>query len=258
MILIDRIKNDPSMGALWKQMPSGLIPLRIHHDVVKLALELAARDGDKLVASANQLFMPAGDCWFEWPMEEGDMGMLFFGSKGSVQCGHGLFHAWRHKGEEDGTTTMPLAFDLETGRIEVGQAIVRLSNYYKGDPIAMSAAVAKMKPVFLAFLALINSPKIVRRDPAKLERLNRKRQSAGRYTFHPHHVVRLNVDRKMIRVGASTGGDGATRALHFVRAHLRLWEGRYILVQPHWRGDPQVGIVKPAYEVDRSTSRWRD
>jgi hypothetical protein len=44
-------------------------------------------------------------------------------------------------------------------------------------------------------------------------------------------------------------GNGSPRALHFVRAHLRLRLGRVELVRPHWRGDAQLGIKRPAYLV---------
>lgn len=257
MILLDRLGANPAIGKALALSPSGLVPLRVHQDVVNLAYDLAARDADKLKATAEHLFMPAEDCWFEWPAGQGDMGVMFLSGK-SVQSGHGAFYAWKHKGEEDGPTMIPVTFDLAAGNIAIGHEMLRLTGGVQGDVIVLAQQLEILKPVIFAFLALINSPKVVHRDPARVDRLNRKRQASGRYTFHPHHVVRLNVDKKSIRVGASDGGDGASRALHFVRAHLRLWNGSYILVQPHWRGDPQVGIVKPGYEVDRQTSVWRD
>lgn len=253
-ILLDRLGANPAIGKALKLSPAGLVPLRIHQDVVDLAYSLAARDADKLKASAAQLFMPANDCWFEWPAGQGDMGVMFL-SRESVRTGHGAFYAWKHKGEEEGPTMIPLKFNLPAGRVEVETTFLG-SPGVDADVILLGQQLEVLKPVILAFLALINSPKIVRRDPARLDPLNRKRQAVGRYTFHPHHVVRLNVDKKAVRVGSSAGGDGATRALHFVRAHLRLWNGQYILVQPHWRGDPQVGIIKPGYEIDRQGSTW--
>jgi hypothetical protein len=263
MILFDRLCADPTLGPTMKLAPGGIVPLRVHQDVVKLADDLATRDGAKLRHSAKHLFMPAEECWFEWPMAgEGDMGIMFLGAR-SVSKGPAIFYAWRHKGEDEGPTSLPLYFDLEQGIMRIDYEMFAAIDKMTGknqarDMIAFNQSLELLKPVVFAFLALINSPKIVRRDPARVERLNRKRKAVGRYTFHPHHVVRLNVDRKTVRVGASDGGDGASRALHFVRAHLRLWEGRYILVQPHWRGDPQIGIVKPGYEIDRQTSTWRD
>lgn len=251
-MMLDKLERHSTFGKLTRDMiGNDTVPLRVHNDVMLLAEELAARDADKLKSTAAHFFMPAKRCWFEWPMgPRGDMAVLFQGL-GGVTSGRGAFYAWKHEDE------MPAFTPLD---IDLGGKGIRYSDFagHARDPIVAAGAVAKLEPVILAVLALINSPKIVKRDPARVDRLNRKRAAAGKYTFHPHHVVRLNIDRKSVRVGASSGGDGATRALHFVRAHLRLWEGRYILVQPHWRGDPQVGIVKPAYEVDRQTSTWRN
>jgi hypothetical protein len=256
MILLDRLKQYRGTADQLKRMlPATTIALRVHEDVVQLADELATRDQAKLLASAHLMFMPAVDCWFEWPMGEGDMGLLFLSGQ-DVRRGGGVFYAWRHKGEED-PIGVPLEVDLKRGRILPDYEIAAASGMWR-DPVLFGQQVATLQPVILAFLALINSPGIVKRDPARLDRLNRKRAATGRYTYHPHHVVRLNVDRKAIRVGASDGGDGASRCLHFVRAHLRLWKGSYILVSPHWRGDPSLGMRKTSYEVDRQTSRWRD
>ena len=254
-ILLDRLCQDSTYGPATKAMTGdGCVPLRIHPDVMQLAEELAVRDADKLLSTQPHLFMPAVQCWFEWPMgAEGDMAILFSAdASGDVREGRAVFYAWRHA--EETPAYCPLDVDFENFGIRY--AASRRNDAQ--DPIVVAASVSKLKPVILAILALINSPKVIRRDPARLDRLNRKRKAAGRYTFHPHHVVRLNVDKKVVRVGSSAGGDGATRALHFVRAHLRLWNGSYILVQPHWRGDPQVGIVSPNYEIDRQNSKWRD
>lgn len=250
MILLDRLLQHDMYGPGTKTLVDELVPLRVHADVMKLAIELLIRDEDKLRATGAHLFMPAERTWIEWPMgQEGEMGILFHG-QGDVRTGRAVFYAQRH-----GQDPLYAGLDVDLTK---GDIRPNLSSIPYEDPLRVCTAIASMVPLFFALLALVNSPKVVKRDPAKLEKLNRKRLSAGRYTYHPHHVVRLNVDRKTVRVGASDGGDGASRALHFVRAHLRLWEGRYILVQPHWRGDAQIGIVKPAYEVDRQTSTWAD
>jgi hypothetical protein len=201
------------------------------------------------------LFMPAVDCWFEWSGTEGSMAVMYVSGE-DVRRGDAMFYAWRHQ-DEDGLVAIPLKVDLPKGEIRLNTAMVHTTQP-NADIFVLGQALANgnIRLVIFAFLALINSPKIIKRDPARLDRLNKKRVAAGRYTYHPHHVVRLNVDRKLYRVGASDGGDGASRALHFVRAHLRLWNGRYILVSPHWRGDPAVGMRKTSYEIDRRSSRW--
>lgn len=91
-------------------------------------------------------------------------------------------------------------------------------------------------------------------DQAKI---NRKRQGRGRYTFHPHHAVKLDIDKEIIKTVAGSGA-GGSKALHMVRAHLRLVGDRYVLISPHWRGDPQIGIRRTTYEAERRTSKWKD
>ena len=263
MILIDSLKVHHDMGAMWDElMDDNAVTLRVHRDVLKLAAELADRDADKLLATDMTRFMPAARCWFEFEDGEGRAGFYFQGDMDSVTHGDGVFVGQRYREEEP--TMIPITWDLETGALRGGYSHRFRSKMRAAgrpfpdvaDPLAYNMAVHRLRPLAFAILALINSPKIVRRDPARLERLNRKRQAVGRYTFHPHHVVSLNVDKRSIRVGASAGGDGASRALHFVRSHLRLVDGRYVLVRPHWRGDAAIGIVKPGYEIERENSRW--
>ena len=251
MILLDRLSASEDA---WRKSAAivrseGTI-LRVHQDVVDLALELVVRDREKLLAHPETFFMPNEICWFEWPMGEGDAGIFFGGD--DVRTGTGMYLMWRY-GENEEPVGWPFKMDLENGKIDLVTEGTGIQ-----DPMLAIQTFATVKPVILAFLALINSPKMVKRIPAKVDRLNRKRLAAGKYTYHPHHTVRLNVDRKKFVVQEGHGGDGASRALHFVRAHLRLWKGTYILVSPHWRGDPQVGIRSTSYEIDRQHSRWAD
>jgi len=248
MILLDRLsQGHETWRASAKVVNERGIVLRVHQDVVDLAMELAVRDRDKLLQSAGVLFMPAEICWFEWPFGEGDVGVFYVGE--DVRKGGGMFTMWRYA--EDEPMGWPMKLDLGRAKLDLDMSAKGIEN-----PLLAAKTFEDVRPIVLAFLALINSPKIVKRIPAKLERLNRKRRSAGRYTYHPHHTVRLNVDRKSFTVQEGSGGDGAKRALHFVRAHLRLWRGIYILVRPHWRGDPAVGIRNTSYEIDRQRSRW--
>lgn len=117
-------------------------------------------------------------------------------------------------------------------------------------------ATNQVKPLVYAILALINSPKIIRAREVDVSHINRQRLKRGKYLFHPHHEVRLNVDKREIMTAAGQG-DGSHRALHFVRAHLRFRLGQYELVQPHWRGDPAIGMMNTSYRADREHSRWK-
>lgn len=259
MILLDKMRQVmPEFARGMDGMSPSPTVLRVHKDVTDLALELVASDSEKLTMGMKEAFWPAESCWFEWEMGPGTdfqpggvMGVMFGG--GDVRAGNGVYYSWKH-GQPTLHTAVPFVFDAEE---ETFDADLTKMDYT--DPMRMAVAWnSGIRPVILALLALLNSPKIVKRAPAKLDKLNRKREAAGKYTYHPHHTVRINIDRKTVRVGDTGGGDGASRALHMVRAHLRLWEGRYILVRPHWRGDPVIGIRNTSYEMDRSGSRWAE
>ena len=96
-----------------------------------------------------------------------------------------------------------------------------------------------------------------------VSKLNTRRLKRGKYPYHPHHEVRLNIDKHEFQITEGQG-DGPERALHFVRAHLRfLVHPRYknvsvVLVPPHWRGNPELGIMNTRYAVERTKSKWTE
>lgn len=263
MILLDKISQRmPEALELLHLADHSPTILRVHSDVLSLAGELVIRDREKLLAAAHTAFFPTELCWFEWEMGPADgpdgeehagglMGVMFAGTP-DVRTGNLVYYAWKH-GEDAPYVATPASVDLANGLITPD-----FSNASPvQDPIVgMSAWNRGIAPMILGILCLINSPKMVKRKPSKLEKLNRKREAAGKYTFHPHHTVKLNVDRDSFTVQEGAGGDKATRAHHHVRAHLRLMNGTYVLVKPHWRGDPQVGIRQTSYEIERNGSRW--
>lgn len=105
-----------------------------------------------------------------------------------------------------------------------------------------------------AILAIINSPKIVRRETrrphAGLAREIRK--AHGQVHLLPWHEIKLQVTPPDLNEDEIMSGQfrfSKGRALHFCRAHLRMWNGRLILVSAHWRGDPALGISRGRYRV---------
>lgn len=106
-----------------------------------------------------------------------------------------------------------------------------------------------------ALLALINSPKTIGRTthPAHAGLARELRRSfVGPIELRPWHEIKLRITppdltEDEIRGGQFTFTKG--RALHFCRAHLRMWKGRLILVSAHWRGDPKLGVARSRYTV---------
>jgi hypothetical protein len=262
MIFLDDITAiDPKMRFVMEDVRS----LRIHPDVMSLATHLAI-DEDKLRGAAPYVFMPAYRTWIEWEDQVGKMGFFFDGEARSVTNGFGMWASMKHDDAEpvliSSAFNVPgfeLTFAPQLGidpsRFERG--FITEQQFTLDQRITVQQSLTTLKPMVWAVLALINSPKIIRRREVDVRRINKRRQALGRYTFHPHHEVRLNVDKRIIETVTGTG-DGASRALHFVRTHLRFRLGQYELVSPHWRGDPALGIKDTHYAVDRQNSKWND
>lgn len=135
------------------------------------------------------------------------------------------------------------------------------------DPIALATGTAPARkvfaPILVAILALMNSPKLVRTKQHTMEKFNARRIKRGKYPYFPHHEVYLNVDKHAFEVQQGQG-DGPERCLHFVRAHPRFYvhprykEASVTIVQPHWRGNPELGIKNSRYNMGREKSVWPD
>jgi hypothetical protein len=246
---------------ITRNLVEGCRVLRVHNDVIALA-DGIVHDDNKLKAAAPYIFAPAERTWIEWEDERGKIAMFLDGIRGSVQQGRGIFMSEEHSDPETHVmvsfTYDLAAFVMEPLAIpatmtEDNMDFVSLMSYNQ----VSATALLQLKPIVFAILALINSPKIIRSKEIDLTRLNKKRVSMGRYTFHPHHEVRLNVDKRVITT-VKGESDGASKCLHFVRTHLRFvpTQGGYTLVHPHWRGDPALGIRDTHYYADRQNSRW--
>jgi hypothetical protein len=111
------------------------------------------------------------------------------------------------------------------------------------------------KALIYAELACINHPKIIGRRQHMPHRGLEKRLNqtfgVGKFPLHAWTEIKLEVTptldaRRDLSIEAHYTGK---RALHFCRAHLRLWNGKLIFVSAHWRGDGAVGIKRSRYKV---------
>lgn len=106
------------------------------------------------------------------------------------------------------------------------------------------------------FLACINTPRIIgRRQHMPHRGLERRLAAAkgvqGRFPLHAWTEIKLHVTKPVDLSGAPSVEAHLTgqRALHFVRAFLRVRLGRLELVGAHWRGDGSVGIKQSRYKL---------
>lgn len=113
-----------------------------------------------------------------------------------------------------------------------------------------------------ALLAMINTPRVIgRRIHQPHAGLQRKVAAAhamsGKYPLQAWHELVLEVkpprDESDLdpRKTILTGG----KALHFVRAYLRISGGSLQLVSSHWKGDPALGLKQTRYRVIPPKSR---
>lgn len=264
--------------------------VKVHRDVFDTALTLVAKTSEeKLTELSKFTCWPDYSTWIEtdYDKEGRRMGFLFYGhlnsGEKSVRYGYGLLvmqHADKRR------TQIPVRYDLEAYDIRwhmpVNENRLRELAMMQGlsddlrkqasqiiedirDPIRQQVIhaplIAQIKPILFTLLALMNSPKLIRTREVDVARLNARRLKQGKYPYHPHHEVMLNIDKHVMSITQGQG-DGPERCLHFVRAHLRfLVHPRYknvsvVLVPPHHRGNPELGIMNTSYAVGNTRSKW--
>jgi len=73
------------------------------------------------------------------------------------------------------------------------------------------------------------------------------RNMPGGYPLHAWHEVLINPDA-VKEVSDAQGRISGKKCLHFVHGHRRtLGDGRTVAVKAHWRGDPQIGLMRTKY-----------
>lgn len=105
-----------------------------------------------------------------------------------------------------------------------------------------------------AFLALINSPKVIGRFQHTVHRTLVKTLAGHSFPLHAWTEIRLEVAKPTHIADGNLHQAYLTgqRALHFCRAHVRIRLGRLEYVSSHWRGDASIGIKRSRYKVTKA------
>lgn len=124
----------------------------------------------------------------------------------------------------------------------------------KMDQVAQlhEKALSQSSATLYSLLALLMSPKAYDMETVTPdEKLNRKRAKLGRPPLTSYKVIRIDMASRKKRSGSSQsdGSEGPQRAMHRVRAHLRIVEGKIIRVRAHFRGSAEHGIAVRSYVV---------
>lgn len=271
--------------------------VRIHENVMDAAFGLVATSGDKIPALAKYTCWPDYKVWLEsQPDSLGRrFGFLYLGwdimdSKGeqgtmSVRTGSGFVFMEYQDGH---IKEIPVRIDLESYDLKCHQYLTVSGDKFKAINELVECGISfeeaskewatihqrtkqlaaesvpvleQIKPIMFSILALMNSPKLIHYQEPAMSRQQRKQFKKGKYPFHPHHEIRLNIDKHVLNVRSATG-EGTERGQYFVRAHLRfLVHPRYknvsvTLVEPHYRGNPEIGMRNTSYAVERQNSTW--
>lgn len=207
----------------------------------------------KLIEAGSQLaFLPAPKTWLEYDdpgYEGGRQGFLLIENGDSAE----IILAHRRSSVYFGRLA------LHNNRAFADDDVPYASAALAGMPAGSLKAVIA---ILYGLLAMINSPRVIGRRqhmPHRgLERdLIRAMQPAGSFPLHAWTEILLDVapPQHLVDSGEFEAHLTGKRALHFVRAHLRLWNGELIFIKAHWRGDAALGIKQSRYVLHDSRDR---
>ena len=244
------LQHDPDRRSIKFLLDDGP-RFRVEENTARLLLELSEKDG--LEDSAGYLFWPNHRCWLEidffWDERKYRTGLLFLGLNGSLSLGTAFFYCSVTRAVADAPTHYKCALDCDLARDANPFLLIDTGAALSGKVTEKALLVALFaKQIALAALALLSSPRHCIRRPIDFTRLNRRRQAKGKWPFHAYHEVRIRIEAPAATVGQANG-KSRERALHWVRAHLRLRLGKVEFVHPHWRGNAELGIRRPAYVI---------
>lgn len=214
----------------------------------------------------TQTFLPAKKTWIEFRHEDSRIGLLLEAKKRFISVriassnnanswvsfpDEGLIDlSWEKHPLKD----LPLKFSLINPDCK---------DAFESNGLGFFNRFFGMVPVVTAAfgaLAFINSPNIIGRTTHLPHRglekeLIRRQKTTGTFPLNAWTEVHLKVtppeDAKDIPdYEAHLTG---RKALHWVRTHLRIRNGRLEIVREHWRGDGSIGIKRSRYRVTDQT-----
>lgn len=230
-------------------------------DIFDAAYELGEESFRRGVLANEQTFLPAPKTWIEHRLHEGNRGGCLLEQKdnGEIMCWSAICTntgAWSSYPD-------PFTVNLKwSGKLEDGNWPVKFSRSAAGNKLLEEINLDPQRVaivssiIIVGALAFINSPRIIGRRqhmPHRgLERELRKQQKViGKFPLHAWTEIILDVTPPKEAEGQHEYEAHLTgrRALHFVRAHLRIRNGKLSFVKSHWRGDAAIGIKQSRYII---------
>lgn len=228
------------LGDVWSAVP-------------RVAWKLSAKSADGKTMSGGMeetgtAFLPSPVTWIEWRFDDPSPqrhGMLLVDVGEGMALGvlcvgfhGGWFGAVAH-------VVMAMKDSAHAGEIKMFDSLVP---WFPGEYVTST-----IRDMYGA-LAMINTPAVIgRRENPPHRGLQKSLAAAtrGKWAFKlkPWTVITLQVTPPDVNRDGATHGFSGKKALHFCRTHLRVQNGRLVLVSSHWRGDPALGIVQSTYKI---------
>jgi hypothetical protein len=236
--------------------------------VVETAAQLAVPE--RIDAMRVNLFTPARLTWLEWSGQTpggyaggNRHGLLLIGSDmpgAQIHVGWGAYFldtsspAARRR-----ASPLPLTYDFPADDRPLMEWIlspldalgVRGLRAMTNPEMLLAIDLRQLAAFAAAALAIINTPRLSFQVDHRRDAINAGRDRRGAPAYLSYKEVRIAIDRGTLGIGgrmSTTHG----RALHHVRAFLRLKRGKVELVSPHWRGNPRFGVVIHRYLAFRA------
>jgi hypothetical protein len=261
MLLMDRVNE----LTLQTRMTTGLdgqlssaVRFRLD-EKAQTFIDSIAMDGDRLRSQASHLFWPGPHVWFEWAHPRGAFGVRFFGDREDIHVGTMNLWFWPRGaavpiiGMARCDLKRRVPVEIVTVKNATPDAIGRMRKWLSAAPAEIEATEhVETVSTILAILSLMNSPRLVRSTDISRTKLNTHRMRGGKFPLLAYSEVSVDLGKHDIST-LILDTDGARRALHWVRAHLRFRMGQWEIVKPHWRGDPSIGIKRPAYRLTHNS-----
>jgi hypothetical protein len=196
-------------------------------------------------ADKRMLFLPAPRTWIEWRYEGG------------------IRHAFLLEETKNTamyrTTWVTDDFSSTSGFLDRREvALIGAASPKISSNLQELDEARRMDAYLYAMLAIINTPRVVGRQTHAPHRglqreLLRQRTTLGHFPLLAWTEIKLEI-RPPRDASSKTPTEGyltGRRALHFVRAHLRIVDGRLVKVSSHWRGDAALGIKQSRYVLQQ-------
>lgn len=233
--------------------------------VEEVAIDIVVDLHKKETNAVGCMFLPAPKTWIEFTTKSAiksdcgsdvRIGVL-------IEAEHGAGYAtcrWTI------STKDRISFNPAIGRLPLNmnnisdmKNVVFCSRFLTYDDAEAQLIETKLSYILYGFLALINTPQIIGRrthQPHKgLKRdLLAQQKSIGKFPLQAWTEIILEVTPPTDEHGEpwKEGHLTGRKALHFVRSHCRVVNGKTTIVVAHWRGDGALGIKRSRYKVKPS------